>query len=87
MSQMYMFTHLTGDAHPLHGGVEGAGEDKAVDALLQARDGIDLHKVALNRPQQAGLAHTLVLGVLALRMSPGDNDCQCAAKELQCLQW
>ena len=55
-------------AHPLHGRLEGAREDEAVDALLQARDGHDLRKVALHRPQQPRIAHAPVLGVLPLHM-------------------
>ena len=53
--------------HPLHGRLEGAREDEAVDALLQARDGHDLRKVALHCPQQPRIAEPPVLGVLPLR--------------------
>jgi len=54
--------------YPLHGRLKGANEDEAVDALLQPGDDHDFCKVALNCPQQAGIAHAPVLGVLALRI-------------------
>ena len=53
-------------AHPLHGRLEGARKDEAVDALLQPRDGHDLRKVALHCPKQPRIANTPVLGVLPL---------------------
>jgi len=54
--------------HPLHGRLEGADKDKAVDALLQPGNDHDFCKVALNSPQQAGIVHAPVLGVLALHI-------------------
>ena len=63
------FRGRKGSAHPLHARLKGAREDEAVDALLQARDGHDLHKVALHRTQQRSIAHALVLWVLSLRMT------------------
>ena len=46
------------------------GEDEAVNALLQARDVHDLHKVALHRAQLLRVTHTHVLWVLALHHDP-----------------
>ncbi len=54
--------------HPLHGRLEGADKDKAVDALLQPGNDHDFCEVALNSPQQAGIVHAPVLGVLALHI-------------------
>ena len=52
-----------------------AGEDEAVDALLQAGDVHDLHKVALHSAELLRITQSLVFGVLTLhirrRRGPG----------------
>ena len=45
-----------------------AGEDEAVNALLQTRDVHDLHKVALHSAKLLRITHSLVFGVLTLHI-------------------
>lgn len=47
-----------------------AGEDEAVNALLEARDVHDLHKVSLHSPQLFRVTLPLVLWVLTLYIHP-----------------
>lgn len=66
--------------YPMDGRSKLPSEDEAVNALLQAGDVHDLHKVPLHSPKLLGIAHTLVLGVLALQpnISHVTHDCQAA---------
>ena len=52
--------------YPVDVGCKLAGEDEAVNALLEARDVHDLQEVALHSAQLLGVTHPLVLGVLPL---------------------
>lgn len=52
--------------YPVDVGCKLAGEDEAVNALLEARDVHDLQEVALHSAQLLGVTQALVLGVLAL---------------------
>ena len=52
--------------YPVDVGCKLAGEDEAVNALLEARDVLDLQEVALHCAQLLGITHPLVLGVLPL---------------------
>jgi len=56
-------------SYPLGCGAVGAGEDEAVDALLQARDVHDLDEVPLHGAQQRRVALALVLRVLTLQIN------------------
>ena len=53
-------------AYPVDVGGKLASEDEAVNALLQARDVHDLHKIAFHCAQLLGVTQPLVLGVLSL---------------------
>ncbi|KAA6425290.1 MAG: hypothetical protein FRX49_04784 [Trebouxia sp. A1-2] len=64
--------------YPVDVGYKLAGEDEAVNALLEARDVHDLQEVALHSAQLLGVTQALVLGVQAdvlalgvIRHSPG----------------
>ncbi len=52
--------------YPVDVGCKLAGEDEAVDALLEAGDVHNLQEVALHSAQLLGVTHPLVLGVLPL---------------------
>ncbi len=52
--------------YPVDVGCKLAGEDEAVNALLEAGDVHDLQEVALHSAQLLGVTHPLVLGVLPL---------------------
>ena len=54
--------------YPVDVGSKLAGEDEAVNALLQTGDVHDLHKVSLHCAQLLGVTHTLVLWMLTLLM-------------------
>lgn len=56
-----------GSSYPGPVAGECACEDKALDALLEAGDVLDLQKVALHSAQELGVAHPLMLGMLALQ--------------------
>ena len=47
-----------------------AGEDEAVNALLQTRDVHDLHKVAFHGAELLRVTHSLVFGVFTLHIQP-----------------
>jgi len=53
-------------AYPVDVGSKLAGENEAVNALLEAGDVHDLQEVALHSAQLLGVTHPLVLGVLPL---------------------
>ena len=55
-------------AYSVNVGGKLAGEDEAVNALLQTRDVHDLHKVALHSAKLLRIAHSLVFGVLTLHI-------------------
>ncbi len=57
---------LVEESYSVDVGGELAGEDEAVNALLQTWDVHDFHKVALDSPQLLRVAHTLMLRMLTL---------------------
>lgn len=54
-------------AYPVDVGSKLAGEDEAVNALLQTWDVHDLHKIAFDSAQLLRIAYTLVLWMLTLQ--------------------
>lgn len=60
-------------SYPGHVAGESAGEDEALDALLQAGNVLDLQEVALNSAQELGVLHALVLRMLALQPRPQNS--------------
>ena len=66
VSQCDPVVYAAVQAYSVDVGGKLAGEDEAVDALLQAWNVHDLHKVAFNSAKLLRVIHSLVLRMLAL---------------------
>ena len=66
----YIIMQARSPAYPVDVGSKLPSEDEAVNALLQAGNVHNFHKVALNCAQLLRVTHALVLGMLTLSSKP-----------------